>query len=160
MAGRHVQIGPGFGEILLLHAQDIQALGAGDLDHPCVIFFRNIGYSTKLIRVGDATSGAGHDGERAVVLDVAVDPVVYEAGVAFFLLAIEVNLFQNVRQFRLTSRTDLTGAARPAQLAYALYLALADDALDLRLRELHALAEVILLLFHRAFGDLFQDLLD
>ena len=75
-------------QIGFLHAQQIDALAAGDLDHRHVVLVGDVGDAAQFGGRSDAAAHARDHGERAVLLNVGVDAIVDEAGRAvFFVIA-------------------------------------------------------------------------
>jgi hypothetical protein len=56
LARRHPEIGPDLRQVALLHAQQVDALRAGDLDHPGVVLFGDIGDLAQFGGRGDAAA--------------------------------------------------------------------------------------------------------
>ena len=82
VAGHHaglVQVGPDRGQILLLDAEQVDALAAGDLDGRDLELVGDVGDGAQFARRGDAAPHARHHRIGAVLLDVGVDALVDEA---------------------------------------------------------------------------------
>ena len=76
---RLVEIGPDRGEILLLDAEEVDSLPAGDLDHAGLVLLRNIGDGAQLLRRGYAPPHAGNHGIGTILLDVGMRPLIDES---------------------------------------------------------------------------------
>ena len=70
------EVGPDGRKVLLLHAQKIDALAAGDFDGGDIELLRHIGDGAQFRRGGDATPHPRHHRIGAVLLDVGVHPLV------------------------------------------------------------------------------------
>ena len=73
-------------QIRFLHAQQIDALAAGDLHHRHVVLLGDVGDLPKLRRRRHAAANARDDRERAVLLDIGVYAVVDEASRAVLVV--------------------------------------------------------------------------
>ena len=86
VARRHTHLAPHVREVLLGDAQQIDALAAGYFHHLGFVFLGSVGDAAQFVRRGDAAVDAWHHAERAVLLDVGVNPIVDEASVALVLI--------------------------------------------------------------------------
>src|SRR4051812_48818352 len=134
VAGRHPEVGPHGGQVLLAHAQQVDALAARDLDHRQLVLVGDVGDPPQLVGRDHAAADARHDAERAVVLDVGVDAVVDEARVALLAEPARLALGDEVGQPGLAGAALAPGAARRAQLADRGDVLLAHDARELLAR--------------------------
>jgi hypothetical protein len=80
--GGHVELLPDRRELLLADAEQVDSLAAGHLDHRDLVLVDDVGDPPQLIRARHAATHPRHDAEPPVVLDVGVDAVVDEPGVA------------------------------------------------------------------------------
>src|SRR5262249_14677180 len=71
-----VEVGPPRSQILLLHAEQVDALPAGDLHGRDIELVGDIGDRAQLVRRGHAAPHPRHHGVCAVLLDVGVDALV------------------------------------------------------------------------------------
>src|SRR5690606_21147057 len=76
---RLAQLGPDRRQVLLLHAQHVDALAAGDLHHRDVELFHHIRDGPQLLRARHAAPHTRDNGIGAVLLDVGVHALVDEA---------------------------------------------------------------------------------
>ncbi len=72
------QVAPDGGEVLLLDAEQVEPLAAGELDGRHLVFLGDLGDRAQLLRRRDAAPDPRHDGVRAVLLDIAVSALVDE----------------------------------------------------------------------------------
>src|SRR5690606_28248348 len=85
VAGGHVEFLPDMRQVVLSHSQQVDALPARNLDHGNLIFLGNVGNAAQLRWTGHSTPHAGHDRVRAIFLDVGVDALVDQLGLAVVL---------------------------------------------------------------------------
>ena len=76
VAAGHADVAPHGLQVFLLHAQQVDALAARDLDGGNFVFVHHIGDAAQLIGRGLAAPHAGHHGIGAVLLDVGVAALV------------------------------------------------------------------------------------
>ena len=79
MTGWHVEVLPNLGQILLVHAKQIDALPAGDLHRRNSVFVHHVGDAAQIARRGDPAEHARHHRVGAVFLDVGMGALVDEA---------------------------------------------------------------------------------
>ena len=101
LAGRHVEIGPDLRQIFLLHAEQVDALAAGDLHHRHVVLVRHVGDAPQLGGARHAAADARDDRERSVLLNVGVHAVVDEACRAVLVVVTTPKHVEHVAQRRL-----------------------------------------------------------
>ena len=100
---RHAEVLPDARQVVLLDAQQIDALAAGELHHRHVVFDGHLRDAHQLVRRGHAAVDARHDRERAVLLDVGVHAIVDEARVALVVVLVGPQRFQQRRQADLAA---------------------------------------------------------
>src|SRR3990167_77533 len=79
VAGGHADVFPDADQVFFLHAQQVDALAAGDLDGGDLVLVGGVGDAAQLVGRGFATPHARDDGIGAVLLDVGVAAFVDEA---------------------------------------------------------------------------------
>src|SRR5690606_34359819 len=79
VARLHPEVAPDIDQVLLAHAQQVDALAAGDLDHRHRVLVGDIGDAAQLGGVGHAALHLRDHRKRAVLLDVGVRALVDEA---------------------------------------------------------------------------------
>src|SRR5690606_29267933 len=79
-------VGPDGGEVFLFDAEQVDALAACDLDGGYLELVGHVGDGAQFLRIGHTAPHAGHDGIGAVLLDIGVDALVDEAGLAIVLV--------------------------------------------------------------------------
>ncbi len=94
------QVRPDRRELLLLDAEHVDALAAGDLDRRHAVFFGGVGDRPQLARVGQAAPHPRHDRKSAVLLDVGVRPLVDEARLRVVAVGVGPGTEQEVIQRR------------------------------------------------------------
>ena len=140
--GRHAEVAPDLGQVLLADAEQVQPLAAGDLHERHLVLVGDVGDPAQLVGRAHAAVHPRHDRERAVLLDVRVDAVVDEARVALLLVAVGVDLGDEVGERRLADAALAPGAARVGDLADGLQAVVADAPGELLARLLAARAQV------------------
>ena len=103
-----------------MHAEQIDALAAGDLHHRHVVFFGDVGDAPQFGGRGHAAAHARDDGERAVLLDVGVDAIVDEARRAVFLVIAAPEHVEHVAQRGLADLAALAVAVDVEHLLHRL----------------------------------------
>ena len=109
VAGRHVEVFPDRGQLVLRDADEVDALTAGELDQRDGVLLGDVGDPAQLGGRGDAAGHFRDHRERAVLLDVAVHPVVDETGVALVLVLALPDHGQQRGQGDLGGRVVLLG---------------------------------------------------
>ena len=127
MAGGHAELLPDRRQLLLVDAEQVDPLAAGDLDQRHLVLVGDVGDAAQLVGRGDAAADPRDDRERAVVLDVRVDAVVDEARVALLAVAVAADLGDEVGEPGLAGAALASGAARGAELGDGLEPVVADD---------------------------------
>src|SRR5262249_36983810 len=79
MAAGHADVAPDVDQVFLLHAEQVDALAAGDLDGGDAVLVHHVGDAAQLGRGRLAAPHARNDGVGAVLLDVGVRALVDEA---------------------------------------------------------------------------------
>ncbi len=79
VAGRHADVFPDIDQVFLLHAQQVDALAAGDLDGRDLVFVHRVGNATQFIGGCLPTPHARYHRIGAVLLNVRVAALVDEA---------------------------------------------------------------------------------
>src|SRR5690606_21536377 len=100
------EVAPDRRQILLLHAEQIDALAAGQLHGRHGVFLGDLGDRPQLARRRDAAPDPRHDGVGAVALDVAVRALVDEAR----LLVVAVLAGPRAQQVEVQRRAALVAA--------------------------------------------------
>ena len=103
VAARHAEVFPHARQVFLLDAEQVDALAAGELDHRHVVLHRHLGDAHQLVGRRHAAVDARDDRERAVLLDVGVDAIVDEAGVALVVVLAGPQRLQQRRQADLAA---------------------------------------------------------
>ena len=138
---RHAEVGPDLRQIGFLHAQQIDALAAGNLHHRHVVFFCDVGDSAQFVRRSDAATNARNHGERSVFLNIRVDAVVDEARRAVFLVIAAPQHVQHVAQRGLADFAAEAIAVDIENFLNGFELLAAQNLAQFVLRERQALAE-------------------
>src|SRR5206468_2411917 len=76
MARGHADVLPDVDQVFLLHAQQVDALAAGDLDGRDLVLVHRVGDAAQLVGRGLAAPHARNDGVGAVLLDVGMAALV------------------------------------------------------------------------------------
>src|SRR3989338_3226965 len=139
MAGGHVEITPDIRQILLLYAEQADALSAGDLHRRHPVFLRLLGDTAQFGRSGDAAVHARYHRIAAVLLDVGVGALVDEARARVVMHLVRKSAHQVV----VERRTAAWAAVR--RLPF-------HEAHRFRNREQPVLADRTAHLFMRVFG--------
>ena len=127
VARRHVQIGPDLRQVLLLDAEQVDPLAAGQLDHRHVVLLGHVGDPAQLLGGGDPAAHLRDDGEGAVLLDVGVHPVVDEPALAVVGCLAPPHHLQQRRQPHLGLRVlGAVGSQRGEHLGHRPQTAVAD----------------------------------
>src|SRR3954469_11209412 len=142
VARRHAELLPDGRELLLAHAEQVDALAAGHLDQRHLVAFGDVGDPPQLGGRGHAAAHPRHDAEGPVALDVRVHAVVDEARVALLAVAVLADLRDEVGQPGLARAAVAAGAARRGQAGDRLHAPLAHDGGELLARLAPARAQV------------------
>jgi hypothetical protein len=138
VARRHAEVLPDLRELLLCDAEQVDALAAGDLHHRHLVLVGHVRDASQLGRGGDATVDPRDDAEGAVFLDVRVDAVVDEAGVALVLVVIRPERLQEGGETDLAPGILLPSPQRREHGGDALEAPLPDGPDEIGLRQRHA----------------------
>ena len=144
VAARHPQVFPHARQVFLLDAQQVDPLAAGDLDHRHVVLDGHLGDAHELVGRRHAGVNARDHRERPVLLDVGVNAIVDEAGVALVGVLVGPQRFQQRRQADLAGGILLAAGQLLEYGADGLEAAVLDLGDELRFFERHARHVVVL----------------
>ena len=112
VARGHVEVRPHARQVLLAHAEQVDPLAAGDLDHRDLVLVGDVGDPAQLAGGGDPALDLRHHRERAVALDVGVHAVVDEPRVVLVDELAVPDHPQQRRQRHLRARVLAVGGQR------------------------------------------------
>src|SRR6266568_7321228 len=95
-----IEVGPDRRQLLLLDAEHVDALPAGDLNRRHLVLFDGIGNCAQLARIGQAAPHPRYHREGAVLLDVGVRPLIDEARLRVVAITVGPGTEQKIIQRR------------------------------------------------------------